>query len=601
MNRLRAAACLLAVAGGAALGAEATYRDGHARPRALALDPRTGLVWAALSTADAVVAIDPATRRVVQRRRTCRFPAALAATERGLLVACRFDADLRLLTADGARAIPAGPERGHAGLAVGARVAYVASPPLRGVKVVALDGRGVLEVVPTGISPRRLRLIDDPRGGGRLLLVANTISRTVTVHPVGVDERLGPPIQTIATDAPVDDLLVVPGRGLVLLTHEDAPIDRAGDEVHGLDSVALVVPPGRAWPFDDPGPGRRRASDLTERTDAPLAKLDAIALAPDGRLAIVGAATDDALLLPPGADLATGGRVVAVGASPADALFLPDGRLVTADRLSDTLTFVDPDGGTEAVVVGEPRRPTPAERGELLFYTRALVPHNRADGPRSIYACSACHPDGHIDGRRHAARRNRFRSMTKTCRGLADTAPYLSLGELDSLDEFADNIIATHAQGRAAAPDTFDRYAVELSIAGAKVRLEPAQVRAAMAAYLARIPLEASPFPPDPLAAAGAALFRRGCTGCHRPPTFTSRGRHDVGTPVLGDGGNNPPSLRGVWDAAPYFSDGSAASLEDVLRRTDPGAPEVHAAGNAAHPRFSDGERRALAAFLKGL
>ena len=42
---------------------------------------------------------------------------------------------------------------------------------------------------------------------------------------------------------------------------------------------------------------------------------------------------------------------------------------------------------------------------------------------------------------------------------------------------------------------------------------------------------------------------------------------HAVGTPILGDGGNNPPSLRGVWEAAPYFSDGSARTLEEVLRR----------------------------------
>ncbi len=46
----------------------------------------------------------------------------------------------------------------------------------------------------------------------------------------------------------------------------------------------------------------------------------------------------------------------------------------------------------------------------------------------------------------------------------------------------------------------------------------------------------------------------------------------DVGTPVLGEGGNNPPSLRGVWEAAPYFSDGSARTLEEALRRTDPDA-----------------------------
>ena len=61
-------------------------------------------------------------------------------------------------------------------------------------------------------------------------------------------------------------------------------------------------------------------------------------------------------------------------------------------------------------------------------------------------------------------------------------------------------------------------------------------------------------------------------------------------------------SLRGVWEAAPYFSDGSARTLEDVLRRTDPDAAKVHAPENASRPpSFTDGEREALLAFLRAL
>jgi len=77
---------------------------------------------------------------------------------------------------------------------------------------------------------------------------------------------------------------------------------------------------------------------------------------------------------------------------------------------------------------------------------------------------------------------------------------------------------------------------------------------------------------------------------------------HNVGTPILGDGGNNPPSLRGVWEAAPYFSDGSARTLEDVLRRTDPDEPAVHSPENATRPpAFTAAERAALLAFLRAL
>ncbi len=83
---------------------------------------------------------------------------------------------------------------------------------------------------------------------------------------------------------------------------------------------------------------------------------------------------------------------------------------------------------------------------------------------------------------------------------------------------------------------------------------------------------------------------------------LTSPGRYAVGTPILGEGGNNPPSLRGVWDAAPYFSDGSARTLEEALRRTDPGAAAVHAPANAARPpAFTADEQAALLAFLRAL
>ena len=195
--------------------------------------------------------------------------------------------------------------------------------------------------------------------------------------------------------------------------------------------------------------------------------------------------------------------------------------------------------------------------------------------------------------------------------------------------------MATHAQGAERDPAGFASYPVTLRPGGgvdaAEVVLSPAEVRAALAAYMARIPPEPSPFVAPgrralaPAERRGLRLFRSSCAGCHRlvgnsarenaiPPAalerrllggevaLTSPRRYEVGTPVLGEGGNNPPSLRGVWDAAPYFSDGSARTLEEVLSRTDPGAPAVHAPENAARPpAFSADERAALLAFLRAL
>jgi hypothetical protein len=657
-------ACVAAGAGPRARAAEtplyqaADYHDGHARPRALALDAGARFLYAALSTTDqlAVVDLSGAAPAVSERLRVCRFPDALAALPGGgVLVACRFEPGLRRVTraATGrwrVTTVDAGPVDGARGLALApdGTLAYVASPASGGVQVVSLAGAGVVQTLWTGLSPRALRVVPAgtlPGESRALLLVSTFIDRRVTVHPIGADGHLAAAIETIATEAPVLDLIVHIFAGgapeLLLLTHEDRALSRAHGPVEGLDGgvLRLRARAGGA-PFEDPGPSRRAFANLSER--APEAVVEPVAVARDaqsGTLGLVGAGADNLLLVAPG-DRALGGVALAVGASPVAVAALPGGRWVTADRLSDTLTFVDASHAPPRVVatlsVGTPARASAAELGEVLFYSRALTPHNVADGPLSLYTCAACHDDGHVDGRRHPSKRNRFFSMTKTCRGLGTTAPYLSLGEPATIEAFADNIVATHAQGADRAPDDYDRYPVTLRLrataaAWTSRTLSADEVRAALAAYMARIPPEPSPFvaPGRRVLTAeerrGLAVFRDGCAGCHElvgdtthgnpvparqlerrllagQVALTSRRLYDVGTPVLGKTGNNPPSLRGVWDAAPYFSDGSARTLEDVLRRTDPSAERVHAPANAERPAaWSAGARAALLSFLRAL
>src|SRR5947208_16501976 len=69
------------------------YRDGHARPRALAFNRDDGLLYVALSTADQVAVVDPSSTppRLLTQIDACRFPDAIAALPRGgALVGCRF-------------------------------------------------------------------------------------------------------------------------------------------------------------------------------------------------------------------------------------------------------------------------------------------------------------------------------------------------------------------------------------------------------------------------------------------------------------------------------------------------------------------------------
>ena len=294
-------------------------------------------------------------------------------------------------------------------------------------------------------------------------------------------------------------------------------MSRARGPVEGLDSGVIRLaargdlPGGRL--VEDPGPGRRPFVNLGDRAEPVIELAGAASIGRSGWPSSGREATTCSSATASGTETALSAAVaVPVGANPTAVAALPDGRFVTADRLSDTLTFVSLDGapGVEAtLVVGTPARPSPAERGELLFYSRALVPHNVATGPLSLYTCAACHDDGHIDGRLHPAKQNRFFSTTLTCRGLATTAPFLRLGNQATIDVFADNIVSTHAQGAERDPAHFADYPVTFKVwdekGAADVTLSPAELRAALARYMERIPPEPSPF----VAAGAARALRR--------------------------------------------------------------------------------------------
>jgi cytochrome c peroxidase len=132
----------------------------------------------------------------------------------------------------------------------------------------------------------------------------------------------------------------------------------------------------------------------------------------------------------------------------------------------------------------------------------------------------------------------------------------------------------------------------------------------ALAAYVASL----SQVPPSPYrsadgsltadAQAGKVLFGQlNCAACHSGPHFTdspSGVLHNVGTIKATSGqrsgqpllGLDAPTLRGVWQTAPYLHDGSAPTLLDVLTTANSGG--LH--GNTAS--LSAQELQQLVAFL---
>ena len=107
----------------------------------------------------------------------------------------------------------------------------------------------------------------------------------------------------------------------------------------------------------------------------------------------------------------------------------------------------------------------------------------------------------------------------------------------------------------------------------------------ALAAFVNNLTLPRSPDhirgePLSPEAQRGQAIFHDptvGCATCHPPPTYTDGLFHDVGSATPNEQigpAFNPPSLLGIYDSAPYFHDGRARNLTELLTTATPG--QVH-------------------------
>jgi len=202
--------------------------------------------------------------------------------------------------------------------------------------------------------------------------------------------------------------------------------------------------------------------------------------------------------------------------------------------------------------------------GHVLFHVSRAAIH--ADG---ALACATCHPEGradgltwHIGGRRH---------QTPMLGGrLAGTAPY----KWDGSDPTLAASLATTARrlhGR---------------------ELDAGQI-AALSAYLEALP---PPRPPtrDPAAVARGRLLFEGelaCATCHEGPRYTDGDRHTFDRNPAYD----TPSLIGLAASAPYFHDGSAETLDDLLRGYGT------ARGMADFDALSPADRADLRAFLETL
>jgi DNA-binding beta-propeller fold protein YncE len=242
---------------------------------------------------------------------------------------------------------------------------------------------------------------------------------------------------------------------------------------------------------------------------------------------------------------------VAVGARPTAVLPSADGRLVfVANTFADTVSVVEPNEGEIVKTIELGPRPDlkPADRGELLFHDARL-------SLEGWMSCQSCHSDGHTNGRLADTLGDGTYGTPKrvpSLLGVKDTAPYAWNG---SVPDLAAQV----------------RKSVETTMRGKKLSAEQARDLTAYLETLAPPPARARLLGKldETAVGRGRDVFgKQGCATGHAPPAYTSAKSFDVG---LADEAGlktfNPPSLRGVAQAGPYFHDGRAATLADVFAR----------------------------------
>jgi cytochrome c peroxidase len=272
-------------------------------------------------------------------------------------------------------------------------------------------------------------------------------------------------------------------------------------------------------------------------------------------------------------------RRIRVGGRPMTVVFLPrSDRAVVANYLLDAVQVVDTRAGKvmRSIPLGSPARSSAARQGEALFYD-AERSHNH------WFSCHTCHVAGHTCGLKFDTLNDDSygnAKLTPSLRGVAHTGPWTWHGWQTDLGA-----------------------AVEKSLTQTMFGPRPTRVETrALLAFLQTLD-----HPPHPInhrkgvaraVERGRAIFqgKARCARCHHGAFYTSVNNYDLKLEADGSPYHlwNPPSLRGVSDRGPFFHDGRAFDLKDLLRNH-------HRPEKLGGQQLTAAERRDLIAFLNSL
>jgi len=466
-------------------------------------------------------------------------------------------------------------------------VAYVASAAQYAIDIFRIaDGQAAFTSrIAVGSRPKGLAISSD----GSTLYVTHFLSGAVSVIST-LSARVTQVIATGADSNMVQKIAISPGNHRAYLPHLRSNVTNPF-----LLFDTTVFPTLSVLDLDHDRSAPAERVDLSVGAVSVNMPVD-VAFSTDGaRLYSVQMGSGDLAVI----DLQARQRtaLIDVGDGPSGVVVSPDGGTAFVNNtLSDDVAVVDLQALRVRKRITVTRSPLSelVHRGKVLFFSSLTSEVSRD----RWMSCASCHFDAEQDGRTwifSSGPRN-----TTSLRGVADTLPLHWSADRDEVQDF-EFTIRTLQAGTGLIRSGEPNPELGASNAGRSPDLD------ALAAYVMSLQVKPSPFGGN--VERGRSVFNdpdTGCSTCHSAPLYadsTMKGTrfilHDVGT---GDGPGervgasfDTPSLRGIWDTAPYLHDGSAPTLRDVLITRNP--QDRH--GRTS--QLSDSQISDLIAFLRSL
>ncbi|MEM6290495.1 MAG: hypothetical protein AAGA54_04490 [Myxococcota bacterium] len=452
-------------------------------------------------------------------------------------------------------------------------------PEPRGVAISPNGKEALVTFLTTGVVGR-VALGDDPRID---YVSMDPAAPSSTINPTGLPKTSDDQGRSFARNA---FAAVYAGNGVAVVPHQlstphasnEFGAGEGGGGYGGGGNFAAPITHRLAF-LGMPDQGTKSSVDTAFATTSVHQPRAATYDAASDTLFVVGYGSDDVLAV---ADVSQAGVHMAWKAP------VPSGRACGADGIAfdagsdELVVFCSLSRSTHRMTARSGSQVSDAQSDELAkshlsaSAQRGQAIFRRGNSPRistgGAMACTSCHAEARADG------------LTWFLEGNVLQTPFLS-GRMKGSAPFKWD--GTDADLSASVTNTVSRLG--------GTGLNKQEIRD-VAAFLESVPEPRTPQPEEKVAVArGKKLFESdatGCAECHSGPLLTDRSLHQIAPDLPAV---DTPSLVGLANSAPYYHDGSAPTLQSLLR----GKGSIHGMGRTS--KLSEGQVSDLVAYMESL